>query len=228
MWKCRFRANEGRDLVRERIRSDVMEPVALPTTVTGMRYDGHHESEDVSLHSNDYRPISNAVASRYPLRNPATGGTCATAPTAMGTIVCPRSAYARSVMSTSEYARSARCSVYDDVDLEDDSIAQKLKEMRLRKVYTTESDDEVDVDDNQDKDDAARCCRIGLRLDALLRTNQGLLAVSDLASPCSRSVQRINVFSSLWSDVIWDNAPARARQIACRDVAMASRASPSN
>lgn len=68
MWKCRFRANEGRDLVRERIRADVFDFVALPTTVTGARYDGQREPEDTSLYSDSYRPVSNAIAPKYPLR----------------------------------------------------------------------------------------------------------------------------------------------------------------
>ena len=61
----------------------------------------------------------------------------------------PRSEYARSRVPSSDYAREARCNVYDDIDLADDEIAQKLKEMRPRKVFTVESDD--DVEDEQDK-----------------------------------------------------------------------------
>lgn len=68
MWRCRFRANEGRDLVRERIRADVMDFVPLPTTVTKARYDGQEEPEDCGLHSDRYRPVSNAIAPKYPLR----------------------------------------------------------------------------------------------------------------------------------------------------------------
>ena len=61
----------------------------------------------------------------------------------------PRSEYARSLMPSSDYARAARCNVYDDIDLADDEIAQKLREMRPRKVFTVDSDDEIE--DEQDK-----------------------------------------------------------------------------
>lgn len=54
-------------------------------------------------------------------------------------------------MPSSEYARSARCDVYDDVDLADDEIAQKLREMRPRKTFTIDSDDEEVEDEHQDK-----------------------------------------------------------------------------
>lgn len=54
-------------------------------------------------------------------------------------------------MPLSIHAPSTRCTVYDDADLEGDEIAQKLKEMQLKKVYTAVLDDEIDVDDSQDK-----------------------------------------------------------------------------
>lgn len=54
-------------------------------------------------------------------------------------------------MPLSIHAPSTRCTVYDDIDLEADEIAQKLKEMQLKKVYTAVLDDEIDVDDSQDK-----------------------------------------------------------------------------
>ncbi|XP_022706341.1 uncharacterized protein LOC111270402 [Varroa jacobsoni] len=149
MWKCRFRANEGRDLVRERIRADVMDFVALPTTVTGVRYDGHREPESTGLHNDNYRPVSNAVVPKCPLRNFATGTISPAGSEA--SLSCPRSEYARSAMPLSIHAPSTRCTVYDDIDLEADEIAQKLKEMQLKKVYTAVLDDETDVDDSQDK-----------------------------------------------------------------------------
>ena len=51
-------------------------------------------------------------------------------------------------MPNSEYARSARCNVYDDVDLADDEIAQKLKEMRPQKKFTVDSDDEPEEEEH--------------------------------------------------------------------------------
>lgn len=78
-------------------------------------------------------------------------------------------------MPTSEYARAARSNVYDDIDLADDEIAQKLKEMRPRKVFTVDSDDEIE-DDDQDKvgsliqtSDIFQTCLSKQHLESILR-----------------------------------------------------------
>jgi len=162
MWRCQFRADEGRDLVKDRVRSDVFDFVDLPTTMKDMDLDDESFGLDHYRPSNHTPRTTTRRTARSPIRYDRSPGSPvpsassvgpSSASTSMGSAREPLSQYARSLMSMCPSEESLKppkhYSIFDDEEMMGDEIVQKMKQLTprgKRTAVTVSDEDDEDLD----------------------------------------------------------------------------------